>query len=217
MKEIRIVIADDHPIFARGLKQVLESDEAIQVLAEVRDGEAALARIRELRPDAVVLDVNMPKKDGFDVFRAMLADRMTIPVIFLTMHDNEALFHSALDLGVQGYVLKDSALSEVVEAVKLVASGRNYASPSLATYLFRRRLKEQALIKQQPGLNDLTPTERRVLRLVASGKTTTESAAELFISVRTLEHHRASICGKLNLKGRDALLRFAMIHRSELL
>jgi len=216
MNRIRVVVADDHPIFARGLRQVLAADRNIEVLAEARDGETALAQIQEHRPDVVILDVDMPGKDGFEVVRAMEAQGLSCAVIFLTMHNNESLFHGALDLGVQGYVLKDSALAEVVEAVKVVAGGSNFASPILATYLFSRRAREKTLLKQQPGLQELTPTERRVLQMIGDGQSTAEVAEKLFVSVRTVEHHRAHICSKLNLHGRDALLRFALTHRSQL-
>lgn len=216
MSKTRIIIADDHPIFAHGLRQVLMADPGFDVVAEVHDGEAALECIQEHRPDVVILDVEMPKKDGFEVLRAMEDRQLSAAVIFLTMHKNEALFNGALDLGVRGYMLKDSALAEVANSVKAVASGQNYVSPVLATYLFGRRTRGQALMKEQSGLKHLTPTERRVLQLIAAGKSTGEIAQELYISIRTVEHHRAHVCSKLNLHGRDALLRFAIAHKSEL-
>jgi DNA-binding NarL/FixJ family response regulator len=215
MSRIRIVIADDHPIFARGLRQVLVDDPGLDVVAEARDGEAALECIQEYSPDVVILDVDMPRKDGFEVVRAMEDRKLSAAVIFLTMHKNEALFNAALDLGVRGYVLKDSALSEVADSVKAVAAGHNFVSPLLSTYLFGRRTRGQRLLKEQPSLKDLTPTEHRVLQLIAAGKSSGEIAQELYLSIRTVEHHRAHVCSKLNLHGRDALLRFAVAHKSE--
>jgi DNA-binding NarL/FixJ family response regulator len=215
MSRIRIVIADDHPIFARGLRQVLVDDPGLDVVAEARDGEAALECIQEYSPDVVILDVDMPRKDGFEVVRAMEDRKLSAAVIFLTMHKNEALFNAALDLGVRGYVLKDSALSEVADSVKAVAAGHNFVSPLLSTYLFGRRTRGQRLLKEQPSLKDLTPTEHRVLQLIAAGKSSGEIAEELYLSIRTVEHHRAHVCSKLNLHGRDALLRFAVAHKSE--
>jgi DNA-binding NarL/FixJ family response regulator len=215
MSRIRIVIADDHPIFARGLRQVLMGDPGLDVVAEARDGEAALECIQEHSPDVVILDIDMPKKDGFEVVRAMEERKLSAAVIFLTMHKNEALFNGALDLGVRGYVLKDSALTEAADSVKAVASGQNFVSPVLSTYLFGRRKHGQELMKEQSGLKDLTAAERRVLQLIAAGKSTGEIAQQLYLSIRTVEHHRAHICGKLNLQGRD-LLRFAITHKSEL-
>ena len=216
MSKIRIVIADDHAIFTRGLRQILMDDPGLEVVAEARDGEAALYCIQEHSPDVVILDVDMPKKDGFEVVRAMEERKLPGAVIFLTMHKNEALFNAALDLGVRGYVLKDSALTEVADSVKAVAAGQNFISPMLSTYLFGRRSRGQALVKEQSGLKDLTAAERRVLQLIAGGKSTGEIAQQLYLSIRTVEHHRAHICGKLNLQGRDGLLRFAITHKSEL-
>jgi DNA-binding NarL/FixJ family response regulator len=216
MSRIRVAIADDHPIFARGLRQVLMSDCGLDVVAEARDGEAALECILEHSPDVVILDIDMPKKDGFEVVRAMEDRKLSAAVVFLTMHKNEALFNGALDLGVRGYVLKDSALTEVADSVKAVAAGHNFVSPVLTTYLFSRRARAQALMKEQSGLKDLTPAERGVLLLIAAGKNTGEIARELYLSIRTVEHHRARIAGKLNLHGRDALLRFAIANKSEL-
>jgi DNA-binding NarL/FixJ family response regulator len=216
MNRIRIVIADDHPIFSRGLRQVLTADPGLEVVAEARDGKAAFEQIREHNPDVAILDVDMPKMDGFEVVRAMEEQKLSAAVIFLTMHKNEALFHGAMDLGVRGYVLKDSALSEAVDSVRAVVAGHSFVSPLLATYFIDKRRRTQELRKEQPGLADLTPAERRVLYLIAAGKRTAEIAADLYVSIRTVEHHRAHICSKLNLEGRDALLRFAIAHKSEL-
>lgn len=216
MSQIRIVIADDHPIFREGLKKVIERDPQLQVIGEAEDGDAAIARLVELRPDVAVLDLNMPGQDGFAVARAARAARLAVKVILLTMHNNETVFNSALDLGVAGYVLKDGAIVEIVQGIRAVAAGQNYISPVLSTYLLNRAHRSAGLAQQKPSLNDLTPAERRVLKLIADQKTSKEIAAELFISVRTVEHHRAHICEKLDLRGFNALVKFAIAHRSEL-
>jgi two-component system, NarL family, response regulator DegU len=216
MRKIRIVIADDHPIFMRGLLQVLSADPTLEIVAEARDGDAAFEYIQQHQPDVAILDIDMPKKDAFDVVRAMGDRNLSTAIVFLTMHKSEVLFNGAMDLGVRGYLLKDSALTEVVDGVKAVAAGHDFVSPLLTTFLLSRRKRSQQLLKEQTGLKDLTAAERRVLQLVARGKSTQDIARELFLSVRTVEHHRAHICGKLNLQGRDALLRFVVAHRSEL-
>ena len=214
--ELNIVIADDHPIFRRGLRAVLEAAAGLTVSAETEDGEAALAHIRAHTPDVAVLDLDMPNRDGLDVAREVREAKLPTAVIILTMHKNEALFNRALDLGVRGYVLKDSALVEIVAAVRAVAAGQSYISPQMSGHLLQRRARADALAAERPGLEDLTPTERRVLRLIADDKSSREIADALYISVRTVEHHRANICHKLDLHGANALLKFAVAHRSEL-
>jgi DNA-binding NarL/FixJ family response regulator len=217
MSKIRIVIADDHPIFGRGLRQVVMADPAFELVAEAQDGETALQQIEEQRPDVAVLDIEMPKKDGFDVVRALEERKLSSAVVFLTMHKDEELFNGAMNLGVRGYVLKESAFSELVDSIKTVAAGGHFVSPSLSTYLLNRRKRTEALSEERPGLKVLTATERQVLQLIAAGKSTSDIARELCLSVRTVENHRAHICSRLYLQGRDALLRFALTHQSELL
>lgn len=215
-REIRVIIADDHPIFRRGLRQVLETDSRLKIVAEADDGEAALARIEELRPDVALLDVDMPGRDGFEIARCLRDMRSPVQVVFLTMHKDEHFLNSALDVGVKGYVLKDSAVAEIVNAVKTVAAGQNFISPQLSTYLINRMSRAATLTEQQPAIADLTPTERRILKLIGEYKTSREIADQLCISVRTVEHHRASIAAKLDLKGTHALIKFAVENQSEL-
>lgn len=216
MNQICIVIADDHPIFREGLKKVIERDAQLKVVGEAEDGEEAIARITELTPDVAVLDMDMPGKDGFAVVRAVQELRLAVKIMFLTMHNSETIFNSALDLGVAGYVLKDGAIAEIVNGVRIVAAGRNYISPALSTFLLNRANRGTELAQHKPTLHDLTPTERRVLKLIADEKTSKEIAAALFISVRTVEHHRAHICEKLGLRGFNALVKFAIAHKSQL-
>ncbi len=215
-KEIRIVIADDHPVFRRGLGMVIASDPMLNIAAEAGDGAEAVERIRELQPDVAVLDIDMPNKNGFEVVRELQSLGCRPAVVFLTMHRDEALFNGAFDLGALGYLLKDSAVSDIIASIKAVAAGQNFISPALSTYLVNRARRADTLIEHKPTILDLTPTERRVLRLIAEAKSNKEIAETLFISVRTVEHHRSNICSKLGLTGKNALLTFALTHKSEL-
>ena len=214
--ETRIIIADDHPIFRQGLRQIIERDPDFKVIAEAEDGAAALAMIQEQRPDLVILDIDMPKLDGFRVARSLAEGGLSVPLIFLTMHKDEGLFNEALDLNARGYVLKDTAISDLLTCVRAVLAGENFISPQLSTLLLKRRHQAVDLLAQKPGLSALTPTERRVLKLIAEDKTNKEIAEEMFISVRTVESHRANISQKLDLHGAHALLKFALTHKSEL-
>jgi DNA-binding NarL/FixJ family response regulator len=214
--DIRILIADDHPVLRMGLKQVIEADPRLRVVGDVGDGEAAVEQIAAQRPDVAVLDVDMPKLDGFGVARELQRRRLTTAIIFLTLHANEDVFNEAMELGARGYILKESALTGIVEGIKTVAAGKPYVTPALTGLLLGHRDRARALTASQPGLDALTPTERRVLQLVAGGHSSKEIAAQLFVHYRTIENHRVSIAQKLGLEGHNAVLKFALRHRGEL-
>lgn len=214
--KLRIVIADDHPVLRRGLRQVLETSGDLEVVAEAGDGEAARNAVEALRPDVVLLDIKMPKLSGFDVVRQLGDDAKNVTVVFLTMYKDEELLNAALDLGARGYVLKDSAVSDIVECVRAVAGGRYYLSPAVSGQLVARMARASASAGEKRGLHDLTRAERQVVQLIASGKTSREIADGLFISVRTVENHRANICRKLELHGSHALLKYALAHSAQL-
>jgi DNA-binding NarL/FixJ family response regulator len=213
---VRIVIADDHPILRQGLRQVIESDPHLHVIGEADDGEAAVEQIAAECPDVVVLDIDMPKLDGFGVVRALQTRRLTPAIIFLTLHASEELFTEAMELGARGYILKESAIAGIVDGVKAVAAGHYYVTPSLTGFLVGHRARAKTLGERQPGLDALTPTERKILQLVAGGHSSKEIAAQLFVHYRTVENHRVSIAQKLGLHGHNAVLKFALRHRSDL-
>src|SRR5215813_10613187 len=202
-QEIRILIADDHPIFRQGLRMVIEADPLFKVVAETGDGESTLARVRELQPDVVVLDVDMPPPDGLAVAHQLRNE--PIPIIFLTMHKDEATLNAALDSGVKGFVVKDEATNEIISCIKAVVAGQSFISPALSGHLLNRRNRADALAAELPSISDLTTSERRVLLLVAESMSNKEIAEKMFVSVRTIEHHRSNICTKLGLNGKNAL------------
>jgi DNA-binding NarL/FixJ family response regulator len=213
---IKIIMADDHPIVRQGLRRMIETDKSIEILAEGDNGETALKLISEHQPDVAVLDIDMPKMDGFEVVRELKKLKTTPEIIFLTMHSEEEMFQAAMDLGVKGYILKDGAVNDIVAAIKSVAIGRPFISPALSALLLKRRRRIENLEREQPGLHLLSPTEKRILKLIAEEKTSREIGEQLFISHRTVETHRANICRKLNLQGTLSLVRFAVAHKSEL-
>jgi len=214
-EQIRIVMADDHPIVRQGLRQMIETDKNLSIVAEAGDGQTALDLIETHQPDVAVLDIDMPGMDGFAVVRELQKRRINVEIVFLTMHSEEEIFQAAMDLGVKGYVLKDSAVTDIVSSIKAVAAGRPYLSPELSALLLKSRRADKPDLKQ-PGLHDLSPTEQRILRLIAEDKTSKEIAAALFISPRTVETHRANMSRKLNLHGSLALVKFAVTHKAEL-
>jgi DNA-binding NarL/FixJ family response regulator len=214
--EIRILIADDHPIFRQGLRLVIEAQPGLIVVAEAADGGRALERLREGDITVAVLDVTMPVLDGFAVAREVRESRLAAALVFLTMHKDEHYLNAALDLGVRGYVLKDNATTEIVDCVRSVAGGGEYISPTLSSFLIRRGTRAASLAGQKPALEQLTATERRILKLVADGLTSREIAGQLGIGVRTVEHHRNNVAVKLELRGSHALTKFALKHQSDL-
>lgn len=215
-EQVRIVIADDHPIFRSGLAQLLRTESGIDIVGEAENGEKALAVIRENKPDVAILDIDMPGKGGFEVAQELIADELPIAIVFLTMHKNETLFNRALNLGVKGFVLKDSAMEDILTAVKTVSQDEHFISPALSNFLVKRAKSSAAFEENNPSVKDLTATERRVLSLIGAYKTSKEIADELFISQRTVDTHRNNISTKLGLKGAHALLKFAVDNHAEL-
>ena len=212
-EQTRILIADDHPIFRSGLRQVIEKDPSLCVVGEAGDGNTALEMIVDLAPDVVVLDVNMPGLTGFAVVESMREKNLTAETVMLTMHNEEAMLVKALSLGVRGYVLKDSAVSDIVSCLHAVRRGQNFTSAEVTKYLFKRASGQT---KPVEGLESLTPGERRVLAMIAEYMTSREIADKLSISVRTVENHRNNICAKLGVNGSHALIKFALQHQSSL-
>ena len=213
---IRVLIADDHPIFRSGLRQVLASHSSFDIVDEVADGELAIASLEKLKPDVAVLDIDMPKRDGLEVMKHIRRAKWDVPVIFLTMYDDREMFDEALELGVRGYVLKESASREIVEAITMVAGGKYYVSPSLSEFLIDRNTRAAGLRKELPGLDELTPTEKKVLKLIAEGKTSKEIADEFNMGVRTVDSHRLSISTKLGIHGTHQLVKFAIQNKARL-
>ena len=215
--KLSIVIADDHPVFRVGLRETIESEPGFKVVGEAGDGEQALEMIIQMHPAIAILDVSMPKLDGLAVARKLAAQEPSVGVILVTMYREQELFTKALEAGVKGYVLKDSAATDIISCIKAVAAGQNYVSPELTTYLVKRVRQAETAGLTRTDLEGLTTTELRVLSLLADYKTSKEIAQELFISPRTVDTHRNNICQKLNIHGSHALVKFALQHKDLLL
>jgi DNA-binding NarL/FixJ family response regulator len=213
-KQTSVIIADDHPIFRGGLRQVLAGHDSVIVLDEVSDGRQALQSIESKKPDVAILDIDMPEKNGLEVVKTLHEKSIDIPVIFLTMYNDREIFNKAMDIGARGYVLKESAAREIIEAIRLVAEGKFYVSPALSAYLVDRHTRSGELRKEVPGLDELTATERKVLKFIADGKTSKDIAGEMNISSRTVDNHRLNISTKLKIHGTHQLLKFAVQNKS---
>ena len=199
---IKIVIADDHAIVRRGLRQLLDDEDGLEVVAEAEDVESARRYLRGHHPDVLVLDLNMP---GGSTLQAIPELRRAFPdtqIVVLTMQNEPAYARSALSAGVLGYVLKESADAELVEAIRSAFAGERYLNP---------RLGAKVAAEPPPGPPDgLSDRELEILRLIALGFTNSQVAEELFLSVRTVETHRAHIQQKLGLSDRAELVRYAL-------
>jgi len=214
--KIRIIIADDHPIFRKGLLLAIRSEHSIEIVGEAGDGLQALYLVEKQKPDVIVLDIEMPGLNGLQVAGEIIRRQLTSHIAFLTMYKEEDMFNEAMNLGVKGYVLKESAVSDITDAIKTVATGQIYISPSISEYLVNRGDYAHSLLRKKPQLENLTQMERKVLRLIAANKTSKEIGDELHISHRTVENHRANICNKLEIHGSHSLLKFAIEYKTVL-
>lgn len=209
----RVVIVDDYPLFRDGLRHAIERDSRFDIVGEADRGDTALELILKVKPDIAILDVNLPGMNGFELVSRLKARKSAARIVILTMLKEEQALNTALNLKVDGYVLKENAAAEILSCIASVAKGESYVSPSMTGFLLRRRSRAELLARKSPGLEDLTMAERRILKRIADGKTTKEIAAEFFISPRTVESHRANMCEKLGLTGSNRLLQFALQNR----
>jgi two-component system response regulator NreC len=199
---IRIVIADDHAIVRRGLRTLLDDEDGFEVVAEAEDVESARRYLRGHQPDVLVLDLNMPGEPSIEAIPKLRKEFPKTQIVVLTMQNEPAYARSALSAGVLGYVLKESADAELVEAIRAAVAGERYLNP---------RLGAQVASEPAPGPPDgLSDRELEILRLIALGFTNSQVAEELFLSVRTVETHRAHIQQKLALNDRAELVRYAL-------
>jgi DNA-binding NarL/FixJ family response regulator len=211
--EVRIVLADDHPVVRKGLKLSIEEDVKLKVVAEAGDGEAALTLIKQLKPHLALVDIDMPKLGGIGVAKEVGRLGLATKIIFLSFHRDEDFFRTAIEMGGKGYLLKDSATEEIVTAIHTVIAGQIYMSSAIALQLLQGN--KAANRTQNSLVGDLTPSERRILSLIADGLSSKEIGAELSIHYRTVENHRTNICRKLGIEGANALLRFAVQHKGD--
>ncbi len=212
-KKIKIIIADDHPLFRKGLKYTLRTEDQFEIVGEASNGNNAISLIEKFLPDIAIIDIEMPICNGITVAQKVLPKVKKLKIIFLTMHAEPSVLKKAVEIGAKGYLLKDSIEDEIIEAINAVYNGRIYIDPIVSGYL----LHDGDGTPLQPLLKNLTKMEYKVIKSVANNKTTHEIAEELFISERTVDRHRSNICKKLNLTGNNALIKYALANREELL
>jgi two-component system response regulator NreC len=204
MDRTTVVIADDHAVVRSGLKALLDAEPGFEVTGEARDVRSALTYVRAQRPNVLVLDLNMPGDASLPAIPALLEASPETAIVVLTMQNDPAFAREALRAGALGYVLKESANAELVEAVRSATAGRTYLQPQLGARLAAEPPAPEACD------DDLSERETEVLKLIALGHTNTEIAGQLYLSVRTVESHRAHIQQKLRLSTRAELVRHAL-------
>jgi DNA-binding NarL/FixJ family response regulator len=209
---VRVLMADDQALFRRGLFVLLGSEPGIEVVAEARDGEEAIARAAELAPDVVLLDVRMPRMDGIEAARRIRELLPSTKVLMLTVSDEEDDLYEAIKAGANGYLLKEVSVEDVAAAIHAVVQGQSFISPSMASKLLREfnALARQAAEREQLPAPVLTPRELEVLRLVARGMSNKDVADHLFISENTVKNHVRNILEKLHLHSRMEAVMYAV-------
>lgn len=207
-EKIKILIADDHPIFLKGLQEVIEDAGNLKVVFKAHNGTDAIEMALAKELDIAILDIDMPGANGLQAAEQILAGKPEVAVILLTMHKAKDAFLKALEIGVSGYVLKENAVIDIINAIAAVSRYQSYISPEMSSFLLRN--KNRSRNDAASLLELLTASEKKILEKVAQYKSTKDIADELFISEKTVSNHRMNIAKKLNLSGKNSLLRFAI-------
>ncbi len=211
-EKISLLIADDHPLFRAGVIQTLEKLEPVE-LYEAEEGNEALQKIFDIQPDIAVIDLRMPGKTGLEILSELYKSEVTTKIILLTMYKNVTYFYQAVSLGVKGYLLKETAVQDLIEAVKTVRCGGTFISNRMKALIESKKSDEFENKLLIDSVNSLTSCERQIMKLISEWKTNFEIADVLCNSVRTIENHRANISEKLNLHGTHNLIKFAIENR----
>jgi len=210
MAKIRILLADDHTLFRQGVKTLLGAEPDMEVVGEASDGTGAADKATELKPDVVLLDIGMPGPSSFETARQIKRNRHETKILFLTMYDDEDYLVEGMEVGANGYVLKDSPATQLVAAVRDVVRGGSYLSPRMLSQLvddFRSRVKSTDRL---PRFATLTPREKEILKMLAEGNSVKEVACQLNLSVKTVEAHKFNLMRKLDIHNKAQLVQYAI-------
>ncbi len=210
MKNVRIVVADDHQIIIDGLKTLIAGMDGVDVVGEAANGREALRVVRETRPDIVIMDVAMPELNGIEATRQITSEFPGVKVIVLSMHAEKRFVSLMFKAGARAYLSKENAFKELSRAIKAVITGTSYLSPKIATALVEDYVDVVRAATDRLEASTLSPRELEVLQLLAEGRSTREAAGILYVSVKTVETHRRNIMEKLGLKGVADLTRYAI-------
>ena len=207
--EVKLLLVDDHPLLRHGLRDVIGKNSRFKIIGEASDGAEAMKKMAALKPQVVILDIDMPHLNGLETIKAIRELPFPVKAIILTMYREEDMFNAAMDLGAKAYVLKENAATDVILALEKVDRGESFVSTSMLEAGKRRSERVKELLLSKPQIESLTQAERRILKLIGEDLTSKEIAVRLDLSVRTVDNHRQHICDKLKLHGTHSLLKFA--------
>lgn len=210
-RRLRLLLCDDHDLFRAGMKAILRERDDVDVVGEAGDGQAALEEVARLRPDVVLMDIEMPRLNGFEATRRITQAHRDVKVLILTMYAEEQLVARCLEAGASGYVLKDVPVSQLTYAIEAVARGERYLSPRAVETVLDEQ--GQRLERGRTKYDLLTGREREVLKLLAEGLSAKEVAARLNLSVKTVDVHKTNLMRKLDVHDRAALIKWAIRNR----
>jgi len=205
-----LVLADDHVLFREGIKSLLQRKTYFEIVGESSDGLELLRLLDKVTPQMVILDISMPSLRGIEAIHEIKTIHPDVKILILTMHKDKELLRQAITAGAEGYLLKEDAGAELFSAIEKIRQGRTYVSPHLSDDLTEDWAKLRRGVQKPPSETPLTNREKEVLRMIATGKSRKEIGDLLFISVRTVERHRANIMEKLNVKGTADLIKYAL-------
>jgi two-component system response regulator NreC len=210
MKKVRLLIADDHKIFRQGIIKLLEEEPDLQVVGEAADGREVVKKATELKPDVILMDIAMANLNGLEATKQIKKVLPESKIIMLTMHKNEEYVLQSFQAGASGYILKEGAVEELVSAIRSIHADKSFLSPTVSKTLVDAYLRKMETGKTETPFDLLTDREREVLQLIAEGFTNREVAKQLYISVKTVEAHRAHIMQKLNIHDIAKLVKYAI-------
>jgi DNA-binding NarL/FixJ family response regulator len=215
-KENKILLADDHPLFRVGVKTLIDSFPGYRIVDEANNGSEAIEKIEKYLPEIAILDLDMPEKNGYEVATYISENNLHIKIIFLTSHSDLSLFQEAYSTKFSGFLFKESALEELETCLKYIQRGEQYISPLSKKFMAEKQDEIGKIKVFENKIKKLTKTEKQILYRISQNKTTKEIAEELFNSYKTIENHRLNICHKLNLKGTNNLLSFAIDNKQSI-
>lgn len=212
MKLITILLADDHDVVRRGMKMLLEDEEGIQVIGEAFDGLDAIEKVKMLMPNVVILDLTMPKMNGIEAAKIISEEYPEVKILIFSMHHNKEYIVKSVENGANGYLLKDTGKDELLRAIKVVSEGRKYFPPEISEVIIDELLAKTSGIQEEnrPIFEKITPKEKQILGMIVQGYNSREMANKLFLSIRTVDNHRANMMKKVKAKNTADLVKMAI-------